>query len=107
MSKIKATIYVFKDTEAKTACIAPGYTGHGPLFWTSGQRMVGNDCTSPFVWKPWSDKGLPFEFTSWMPGQPDCLLNVEFCVHFWPTNDFDWNDGLCNITFCPLCEYNP
>src|SRR6218665_810360 len=103
-------LYVLTENVGNTAsCVSSDYRVDGEFFWTSGQRLVGNSCKSPFVWKPWSDKTLSFEFSRWAPGQPDCSRpsNKEFCIHIWPKQDFAWNDILCNTRFCPLCEFSP
>jgi len=92
---------------SSTACVLSGWSHLGNWFWTSGQRQNENNCRSRFVWKLSCDEELPFQFTSWVPGEPNCRDNQEFCVHIWPKNNFTWNDESCNSQICPLCEYTP
>jgi len=88
-------------------CISSDYDfrQHGEWFWTSGQRLVENNCKSPFAWKPWSDTRLSFEFSNWVSRQPDCARYIESCVNIWPKFDFGWNDAPCKTSICSICEY--
>src|SRR6218665_1278767 len=78
----------------------------GQLFWTSGQRQKDGDCTTPFVWKLLSGR-IPFTYTDWKAGEPNCRGNMEFCVDLWAIKGYQWNDVPCNIEICPVCEYTP
>src|SRR6218665_3627667 len=46
--KLNVNKCLFTKNEGNTTCAPSGY---GPMFWTSGQRLVENSCTtdSPFV----------------------------------------------------------
>jgi len=95
-----------KDTN-NTACALNQRPDFGNWFWTSGQRLRESSCRSSFVWKLSCDEMLPFQFASWLQGEPNCMNNNEFCVHIWPLRNFTWNDQSCNSQICPLCEYTP
>lgn len=90
-----------------TACI-PNYfwSSPGNLFWTSGQRLIENDCGSQFVWKVASDTKLVYEFTNWKAGEPSCGDKSEFCMDIDAKRNFAWNDIPCSLKICPVCEYN-
>lgn len=99
-------IHVFKGNLGNTACIGVGHNW-GFAFWTSGQQLIKNDCSSPYVWKLSNDKLLAFDFTKWRKGEPFCGNAGEMCVLLPVYNDFLWDDHYCSNTICPLCEYTP
>jgi len=75
-----------------TTCIPREHPGLESVFWTSGQRLIEDDCTTPFVWKLSIDKQLPLQFTNWEGSNPSCSYNAEFCLHVYPKLGFQWND---------------
>lgn len=92
---------------SKTACKLSGFANDENFFYTSGQRQVENNCTTPFVWKISPDEQLAFNYSSWVLGEPSCSSGIECCIHIWAKQNFSWNDITCNTAMCPLCEYTP
>lgn len=100
-----ALISAFIGNVGNTACLRNGDASLGLMHWTSGQRLIENDCNSSFAWKISSDKLLAFDFTYWDKGDPNCWNNNEFCALIF--RNFKWIDLPCSDKFCPLCEYTP
>ena len=80
--------------------------GYGVI--TSGIRVMDNNCSSPFAWMPNPGVVIPFNFTDWVSGQPDCLTSsdggYESCVIFYSQDSGNWIDYDCSATMCPLCQ---
>ena len=77
----------------------------GPVvFYTSGERVILEDCNSTFVWRPDPSTTIPVTYSDWAPGQPDCYGGTESCIQIWPELDYGWNDNNCWSTGCPLCQ---
>lgn len=98
---------LFIENPGNTTCIPSDWPSPGNLFWTSGQRLVENNCRTPFVWKVRSNRKLVYEFTNWNPGEPSCGDRVESCMDIEASRNFAWNDVPCTVKTCPVCEYNP
>jgi len=82
----------------------------GTSFLTSGQRLVNDQCTTGFVWKPEPNITIPMSYNGWTPGlPPDCYQYYgqthESCIHYWSVNGFKWNHIACEITGCSICQY--
>jgi|SRR6218665_1345679 len=78
-----------------------GYCAGGYLVWIGGQRKSGR-CDNPFVWKTLNGIEVPFNYTNWGPGEPNCDSG-ETCVHM-SCPDNAWNDFRCHFSSFPLCE---
>ena len=94
------------------------------MFWTAGQRWdVTSDQPTPFFWK--STPGSlccggtcmwEMAYTFWKYGEPnnlgsyDANLNVaaprvrEKCLQLCSGWQYQWNDALCEIPTCSICE---
>ena len=74
--------------------------------WT-GLRRISTDLSN----FEWSD-GSAFDFGNdisggvypWLPGDPNNQAGIEHCVHFWPSNNWEWNDTPCNSKHKVLCN---
>jgi len=94
------------------------------VFWTAGQRYDLDRRPSPFVWKQTPGTGSccggtcmsEMRYTSWGRGEPsdasnyDANLNPvspplpEKCLHLCRGWNHMWNDALCEIPTCSICE---
>lgn len=73
--------------------------------WIGGQRRNLEQCNSPFVWKTLTGIEVPFNFTNWRTGEPNCgRYKDENCVHIAPGFGHVWNDLNCNYLYFALCE---
>ena len=75
--------------------------------WLSGARNTTNCQSKLFVWRPKPGIEIPFNYTNWSSGRPNCYGGNEHCVQFFSTSSYEWNDESCNSTMYPLCEYDP
>jgi len=89
-------------------------------FFTSGQRIIANNCSTTFVWKPYPDtnndrddclSNIALTYTNWCPGQPDCGVQAdghpEGCLQYLVADcNYKWNDIDCGVTNCPICQIN-
>ena len=80
------------------------YNGKAPGFYTSGQRVINNDCSSAIVWKPNSGTSIPLGYTNWYPGEPNCYGSIESCLGLYAGFNYQWNDLSCTLTQCPICK---
>ena len=89
-------------------CTFVVWGGYG--FITSGQRLIDNDCSSPFAWMPYPGTHIPFNYTNWSPGQPNCWScpegRYESCAHYDSAYNFQWNDYDCHDAMCPICQFD-
>jgi len=47
----------------------------------------------------------PMDYTNWAPGQPDNEGDSkESCMHLYSGMSYKWNDHMCNIEMCAICE---
>jgi len=98
------------------------------MFWTAGQRYdVAGYKLSSFVWKSTPGTGSccgegtcmsEMGYTHWAPNEPnnaeglDASLNVassplpEKCVQLCSGWQYKWNDAVCEIPTCSICEYD-
>jgi len=97
------------------------------MFWTAGQRYDVAYRPSSFVWKSTPGTGSccgegmsKMSYTHWSPGEPynaggyDPSLNLlprgswlpEKCVQLCSGWDYKWNDAVCEIPTCSICEYD-
>ena len=68
--------------------------------WTSGK------VDSSGVWT-WTATGQPFDYTDWIPGQPDNGYGVEDVVDFWKHGgSIHWNDEGFSAMVCSICEFS-
>jgi len=108
--KWKAVVTYFKYFQDKDFKSCNLHSWGYPVFYTSGQRQDPNDCSTPFVWKPFSDQTFPLTFAPWQTLQPDCDKNGsvnETCVHIVFSRDISilgTNDISCHRNGCPFCE---
>jgi len=108
--KYAAVLEHFKSLQDKDlkSCIVQSW-GY-PAFYTSGQRQDPNDCSTPFVWKPFSNQTFPLTFAPWKWGEPNCYESgsaKETCVQIvYSTviNMLGANDMFCDRNGCPFCE---
>lgn len=85
-------------------CVLPVYTHYKQSAWINGQRKIPNQCNTPFVWKYKHGIELPFAFTYWGSGEPNCHENNEHCAHITTLLDYRWNDVPCAFSLCSVCE---
>jgi len=97
------------------------------MFWTAGQRYDVAYKPSSFVWKSTPGTGSccgegtcmwRMSYTYWAAGEPnnagayDGSLNSvspalpEKCVQLCSGWHYKWNDGVCEIPACSICEYD-
>ena len=88
------------------SCFFKDYPPLGQSLWTSGQRQKYGDCKTPFVWKLLSGE-IPFTYTHWTAGEPNCQDNVELCMGMSGADGNGWNDISCDKIIRPVCEYTP
>jgi len=93
------------------------------MFWTAGQRYDLAHDPSPFVWKKTPSSGScngedmsEMRYTYWGSGEPNnhggynwALKPVsnrlpEKCVQLCRGNEYKWNDAVCEIPTCSICE---
>jgi len=83
----------------------------GTYFWTAGQR-IDPSRESTFVWRltstdTYSDRVSAMTYTNWGlwgPGQPDYGGQAESCMHLWSRHSYTWNDYVCSVAMCSVCE---
>ena len=94
--------------------------GCGEMFWTAGQRVDLAHKSSPFVWKkaPGScyDSMSEMQYTYWHTNEPNNVGGYawnmqpvfpyipEKCVQLCRGWNYKWNDGVCEIPTCSICE---
>jgi len=71
-------------------------------FWTAGQRSDPST-ESQFIWKTGSQE-LAMTYTNWNTGQPDYSGQTEACMHLKGEYAYKWNDAICTVTSCAICE---
>jgi len=96
----------------------------GRQFWTAGQRVDLNRKPSPFAWKQTPGTGSccggtcmsEMSYTYWNRGEPnnngrfDSDLRPispplpEKCLQLCRGLNYKWNDGVCGIPACSICE---
>ena len=94
------------------------------MFWMAGQRVDLSFKPSPFVWKYAPGTGSccggqcmqEMNYTAWIPGEPTDASAYDYqlrpvsppisekCVQLARGRNFMWNDGLCEIPMCSICE---
>ena len=91
------------------------------MFWTAGQRYDVDFKPSPFVWKKTASCGSGYEmsemrYTYWYGGEPNNAgsydwqlnpaspINPEKCLQLCRGWSYRWNDGVCEIPTCSICE---
>ena len=90
------------------------------MFWTAGQRVDLAHKPSPFVWKkaPGScyDSMSEMQYTYWHTNEPtnagSYAWNLqpvfpplpEKCVQLCRGWNYKWNDAVCEIPTCSICE---
>ena len=94
----------FNKTES-SVCPQPHWPAGGKSVWISGQTKDQNRCGTPYVWKTLNAIEIPFNYTNWLAGEPNCLRNVERCAHVVAGRDYGWNDSQCSLLSCALCEF--
>lgn len=94
----------FNRTES-SACLNSLWPEGGKSVWISGQTQDPNRCGAPYVWKTLEAVEIPFGYTNWLDGEPNCLGNAERCSHISAEREYTWNDSDCNLLSCALCEF--
>ena len=94
------------------------------MFWTAGQRIDLHYKDSSFAWKHTPGTGsccggpcmYEMKYKYWGSGEPnngssrDAKLNPvspklpEKCIHICRGWYYKWNDGLCEMPACSICE---
>jgi len=74
----------------------------------SGQR-IDPSRNSAFVWRvtstdTYSDRVSVMSYTNWQRGEPSYRSQGESCMHLWSGRSYTWNDQLCSLAMCSLCE---
>jgi len=110
LDKWKAVLEYFESFQDKDLKSCFVYSWGYPAFYTSGQRQDPNDCSTPLVWKPFSNQTFPLTFAPWQKSQPDCYTEgseKETCIHVAYSTDIrilGTNDIFCDRNGCPFCE---
>lgn len=92
---------IFAEPETR-ACIPAG-TASGTA-WIGGQTQDPAQCRTPYFWKPVPLVEIPFTYTNWIPGQPDCWRHTENCINIESWQHYRWNDAGCQLLLCSVCE---
>ena len=94
------------------------------MFWTAGQRVDLSFKPSPFVWKHTPGTGSccggqcmqEMNYTAWKDGEPNDNSSYDWnlrpvsppisekCVQLCRGWDCKWNDAVCEIPMCSICE---
>jgi len=105
---VVAYLNTFGDQETHPCSIEGSSTVRS--FFTSGQRIVPEDCGSGFIWKPDTFYTIPMTYTNWSPNNPSCSQTQygrESCLQYfrqYSGSTCIWNDYHCSITGCPICR---
>ena len=51
----------------------------------------------------WSD-GFPWQYQSWLPGEPSSRIKKQNCVQMFYKNDPRWDDNHCRKSYPFFCE---
>lgn len=94
----------FNRTES-SVCLIPQWPGAGNSVWIGGQTKDPDSCGTPYVWKTLEGVEIPFNYTNWLIGEPNCGGNAEKCAHIAAGLEYTWNDNPCNFQICALCEF--
>lgn len=84
--------------------------GGANWFWTSGQRRIFNNCSSPFVWNPNARANQAFSYSSFCLTEPSGAFGgTENCISFAKSCNSNgavsgWQDDLCSTGLCSICE---
>lgn len=66
-------------------------------FWVGGEDdLIEGEWT-------WAETDEPFDFTDWVPTQPDNSQG-EDCLVLWQAASWEWNDLSCNTHSYYICE---
>jgi len=98
-------------SQMRSSCVLDYETGPaGPpieAYNVAGQRIVENNCSSGFAWKPDSSTRLAFNYTNWWTGEPNCNENKESCVQYRRVDNVTrLNDISCEYKYCFVCQYS-
>jgi hypothetical protein len=85
-------------------CISLLWPSAGNVIWIGGQTRNASRCGDPYVWKPLRGIEIPFNYTNWGSGDPDCFESKEHCAQIVTGRNYKWNDGVCNSLSCAICE---
>lgn len=71
-----------------------------------GQTVNPDNCKTPYVWKPVGVAAMPFTYSNWFPGIPNCFAVGENCavIAAEPKFSYRWEDIQCVAKFCSVCE---
>lgn len=77
-------------------------------YFSGGESCERKACKA-FQWRLAGDMFQKMSFTSFVPQEPNCSLNSEFCLLFnvlstTPTQ-IEWNDISCDTMQCGICEF--
>ena len=117
------TVYVSDSAISGCARYPRGHSCR-EMFWTAGQRYDLDYKPSPFVWKQTPGTGSccggtcmsEMRYTYWSRGEPnnwasyDANLDPvspplpEKCLQLCRGWNYKWNDALCEIPTCSICE---
>lgn len=92
--------------KGRNRCSRPGQPVGHAAFWTSGQRVNMSDCSSEFVWKTTAGVEAPLTYTQWLDREPNCWGGDEKCVEILLDRRSVWNDVMCYVRSCFICEYD-
>lgn len=63
--------------------------------------LGGADLAAEGEWS-WYPNGKKFNYTNWLPKEPDNGGHIEKCLHLYI--DLQWNDVACLKEFYFICE---
>lgn len=73
--------------------------GNDYIYWTSGKYDQNRN---EFIWY---STGEQFNYTNWLPNQPDNWRGDEFCVEMGFREVGKWNDNRCIYKRHFVCEH--
>jgi len=77
-------------------------------FYIGAQRERFNDCSAPFLWKPYPSYPRSFGLIHWGAGEPNCWGGNEDCVSMLTAGDqskvLPLNDIACDTKFWFVCS---
>jgi len=108
-SNLNSSLVMITSQQQQDALVAyaatiPGKNG----YYIGAQRMIPNDCSTAFYWKPYPGVNIPLRYTAWLAGEPSCSTIPpypyhESCVVFsW--NHGGWDDIICEQLAFSICQ---
>ncbi|XP_066574691.1 C-type lectin mannose-binding isoform [Amia ocellicauda] len=86
------------EANVNVLCLVTKYNQTSQRVWLGAFELFR---TTKFVWTDGSD----WNYSNWLPGQPDNTANVEDCVEMNWKNTGKWNDDRCSAQKSYVCAF--